>query len=85
MGHTIELSNRSQTTSKARRDRDTKNCVHVRDPDEISDTMNGGSVHGSEKDLVSNKNGIMVKHEYEVRVEDKVSQDLPIMGPRHAY
>lgn len=36
----------------------------------------GGSIHGSEIDLVPS-NGIMVKHEYHVTVEDKGSRRLP--------
>ena len=70
----MELTNRSHIH------RDSKGFVHMRENDEISDTVHGGSVHGSEHDLV-NHNGIMVKQEYEVRVEDRKEGDLPIMRP----
>lgn len=79
----MELNNRSHTRSVVRRD--SKGFVHMHDTDEISETMHGGSVHGSENDLVSNPNGIMVKHEYEVRIEDQGLQTLPIARPHHPY
>ena len=76
-GHTMELGHRSNVRSyvkgfsqMASRDRD-------RDRDEISDDVSRRSHEGSEKNLV-NHNGIMVKQEYEVRVENKdVNKDLP--------
>ncbi|KIX06276.1 uncharacterized protein Z518_04251 [Rhinocladiella mackenziei CBS 650.93] len=81
-GH-IELSHRSHNKSGIHRD--DKGFVHMRDTDYISETVHGGSFHGSEHDLVSHNNGIVVKHEYEVRVEEGRDEgkdrDLPIMQP----
>ena len=78
-GHAFELANRSQNKSHIHRD--DKGFVHMGDGDEISDTIRGGSVHGSENELV-NHNGIMVKQEYEVRVEPNTGKrGLPIMKP----
>ena len=77
IGNTLELGHRSNARSyvkgfsqMASRDRD-------RDRDEISDDVSRRSHEGSEKNLVDH-NGIMVKQEYEVRVENKdVNKDLP--------
>lgn len=44
--------------------------AHTGDGDETSETVHDGSLHGSEIDLVG-QNSIMVKHEYQVRVEEQ--------------
>ena len=75
-GH-IELTNRSHNRMATHGD--SKGFVHMRD-DYVSETATAGSLHGSENDLVQN-NGIIVKQEYEVRVEGRDANDLPIMQP----
>lgn len=58
--------------------KDSKNCFSpptLHEGDDISETLHGGSMHGSDKDLVGSGGGlndIMVKHEYEVHVEDRL-------------
>lgn len=54
----------------------------MKDVDEISEPAPNGSLHGSENELVGHGNGIMVKQEYEVRVEEgRDNKALPIMKP----
>jgi hypothetical protein len=78
-GDTIELSGRSQNTSNIHQN--DKGFVYMADGDEISDTIRGASMHGSQNELV-NHNSIMVKQEYEVRVETNVGNGaLPSMKP----
>jgi len=80
-GHPIELTSRSKNRSRVHHD--GKDFVHMKDvDDEISETAPNGSVHGSENELVGHGNGIMVKQEYEVRVEEgRDNKALPIMKP----
>ncbi|KIX94743.1 uncharacterized protein Z520_09433 [Fonsecaea multimorphosa CBS 102226] len=70
-GHTIELSSTiSHTRSHIRRD--SKGFVHMQETDEGgSETARGPSRQGSENELIVNEHEIRIKHEYEVRVEDK--------------
>jgi hypothetical protein len=80
-GHAIELTSRSKNRSRVHHD--GNDFVHMKDvDDEISETAPNGSVHGSENELVGHGNGIMVKQEYEVRVEEgRDNKALPIMKP----
>ncbi|OQV05684.1 hypothetical protein CLAIMM_10377 [Cladophialophora immunda] len=70
-GHAMELSSTlSHTRSHIRRD--SKGFVHMQESDEAgSETARGPSRQGSENGLIINEHEIRVKHEYEVRVEDK--------------
>ncbi|KIW62137.1 hypothetical protein PV05_02181 [Exophiala xenobiotica] len=79
-GHGIELTSRSKNRSRV--NHDGKDFVHMKDVDEISEPAPNGSLHGSENELVGHGNGIMVKQEYEVRVEEgRDNKALPIMKP----
>ncbi|KAH0837426.1 hypothetical protein FOPE_05040 [Fonsecaea pedrosoi] len=80
-GHTMELSNtRSHTRSHIRQD--SKGFIHMQETDEAgSETARGPSRQGSENELIVNEHEIRVKHEYEVRVEDKTDVFVPAAGP----
>ena len=64
--------------SKSERHTTSKAFPDVEETDEISETVPAGSIHGSERGLVNEKE-IRVKHEYEVRSEE--NDALPIMKP----
>ena len=61
--HNTELSNLSRGKSHLRAS--SKGFAHVQETDGISETVNAGSIHGSESGLVHSENEIRVKHEYE--------------------
>ncbi|KEF59876.1 uncharacterized protein A1O9_04724 [Exophiala aquamarina CBS 119918] len=69
-GPAVELTTRSKLGSHVHRD--DHPFVHMRDVDEISDPPRIGSAHGSENELVGSN--ILVKQEYEVRVEEDKGQ-----------
>ena len=75
-GRATELSHLSR--SRSQKQPGDKSFAPEQETDEISETINAGSIHGSERGLV-HENEIRVKHEYEVRIEE--SDDLPIMKP----
>ena len=75
-GGAMELSGWSQSRSQVRAE--GKGFTNVDDKDEMSDFNTHESLNGSENGLVDH-HGIIVKQEYEVRVEDRPSNDLPIV------